>query len=150
MCLSDTAQVRVPTSQSAKIILEEAGLGEKKITVPGDCSSEHFRELLLETYPKLAVGGGFELLRCLANSRDLEVIPMRIATNPHLLKRRVGNGRIYIRPIQRDLDLTSCETASDDELFMASNSVTILQYCLIPLYTCRLRRNVWIVIGWSL
>ena len=26
-----------------------------------------------------------------------------MASNPRLLKQRVGNGRVYIRPIQRDL-----------------------------------------------
>jgi hypothetical protein len=89
------------------MILEEAGLGEKKITIPGDCGSELFRKAMVEAFPKLGGAGGFELLRCLANSRDLEVIPTRVAMNPHLLKRRVGNGRIYIRPIQRNLDLSA-------------------------------------------
>lgn len=47
--------------------LLEAGLGEKKISIGNiDCNAEEFREKLLEEFPKLKEGGGFELLRCSA------------------------------------------------------------------------------------
>lgn len=59
VCLSSTAADRVPTSQSGKLVLEEAGLGERTVTVPDiDCSPECFRRLLLEVFPKLQGGGG--------------------------------------------------------------------------------------------
>ena len=46
MCLSSTSADRVPTSQSGKMILEEAGLGEKTVTVPDvDCSPQAFHQL---------------------------------------------------------------------------------------------------------
>ena len=80
MCLSSTSADRVPTSQSGKIILEEAGLGEKTVTVPDvDCSPQAFHQLLLAAYPKLESGGGFELLRCKPQSRDLVLIGSRIS-----------------------------------------------------------------------
>lgn len=109
-CLSSTSADRVPTSQSGKLVLEEAGLGEKAVTVPDlDCSAEEFCEVLMGAYPKLRSGGGFELLRCKSKSRDLVLIGHRISNVPRLLKRSVGNGRIYVRPVQRDLSLDACE-----------------------------------------
>ena len=106
VCLSDTEAERVPTSHAEKLILEEAGLWERVVSVQDlDCSTEACRSVILSAYPKLQDGGGFELLRCLPNSRELVVIGPKIANNPRLLKRRVGNGRVYIRPIQRSLSL---------------------------------------------
>ena len=71
-CLESTVADRVPTSQSAKMVLEEAGLGEKVVTIPDiDCTPDTFHKLLLTAYPKLREGGGFELMRCLPQSRDM-------------------------------------------------------------------------------
>lgn len=53
--------------------------------------------------------GGFELLRCVPNTRDLEIFPERVTKDPRLLKCQVGNGKIYIRPIQRNLALDAEE-----------------------------------------
>ena len=72
----------------------------------------------MTAYPKLKEGGGFEILRCRPNTRELELISPRIASNPQLLKRKVGNGRVYIRPIQRDLSLSEDE---DDNFEMVKN-----------------------------
>lgn len=106
VCLADTDTERVPTSRSEKMILEEAGLWEKEITIPDlDCDSETFRRIVLSAFPKLQDGGGFELLRCLSNSRELVLMGPKISNSPRLLRRRVGNGKVYLRPIQRNLSL---------------------------------------------
>lgn len=55
-CLSDTGQDRIPTTASAKLMLEEAGLEEKKVTVPVDADPAAFHALLLSSYPKLKSG----------------------------------------------------------------------------------------------
>jgi hypothetical protein len=103
----------VPTTKSEKLLLEEAGLGEKVVTIPDvDCTPEAFHQLLRGTFPKLQSGGGHELLRCKPQSRDLVLVGPKAANNARLLKRQVGNGKVYIRPIQRDLGLEaedSCE-----------------------------------------
>ena len=112
-CLSSASAQRVPCTQAEKMVLEEAGLGEKLITIPNiDCTAENFNKLLVDAFPKLKESGGFELLRCKTQSRDLILISPRIASNARLLKRRIGNGRVYIRPIQRSLGLEAVE--SDD------------------------------------
>ena len=116
MCLNDTGADRVPTTRSEKCMLEEAGLGEKILTIPLDSSAQTFSKVLSEAYPKLKDGGGYELLRCECHSRDLVVIPQKIAASPRLLKQRVANGKVYVRPIQRDLSLEpEIETEEDAE-----------------------------------
>ena len=132
VCLSSTSAERVPTSQLERLVLEEAGLGEKTVTVPDiTCSPEEFHLLLLTTYPKLDSGGGFELLRCKPQSRDLLLIGPRISNSPRLLKRQVGNGKVYMRPIQRDLSLE--EVTSDEVEGVGSPPSNDCMYSMILL-----------------
>ena len=91
VCLSSTTAERVPTTQTDKLALEEAGLGEKGVTIPDiDCSPESFNKLLLATYPKLESGGGFEFLRCKSQTRDLLLIGPRVSSNPRLPQAQSG------------------------------------------------------------
>ena len=120
VCLSNTNADRVPTSKLGKLALEEAALGEKYVTIPNiNCNPEDFRFLVLATCPKLQNGGGFELLRCKLQSRELLLIEHRISGSPKLLKQHVGNGKVYIRPIQRDLSLEV--VASEDVQGVSTN-----------------------------
>ena len=59
-------------------------------------------------------------MRCIANSKCLEVIPTNVAQRPSLLKSVIGNAKVYIRPIQADLDLTSVsrELTSSPEVYI--------------------------------
>ena len=145
VCLSSTNADRVPTSKLGKLALEEAGIGEKTVTVPNiKCNPEDFRLLVLATYPKLQSGGGFELLRCKPQSRDLLLIGHRISSSPKMLKRQVGNGKVYIRPIQRDLTL---EVVASEDVEGVGTSFVSITYCLfvITVPLCRWRRDAWIV-----
>lgn len=117
----------MPTSTSEKLMLEEAGLWEKTVCVPDlDCGRDEFRSIILATYPKLHEGGGFELLRCPQNSRELVLIGPKIAGSPRLLKRRVANGRVYIRPIQRSLSL---EEEKGPEVDVSHACFACLHFC---------------------
>ena len=91
---------------SAKEVLVQAGLGEKKVEVSESSSTKAFHDELIRSFPKLQSAGGVELMRCLPNSRSLEPISYSIAKSPKLLRQVIGNSRIYIRPIQRDLDVS--------------------------------------------
>ena len=114
ICLASKDRRRVPGSIGEKEELIEAGLGEKSVFIPDvECSAQEFKETLITEFPKLADAGGFELMRCIPNSRQLEPISTTVSQQPKSLKAIVGNGRIYIRPIQRDLDLTPCEDADE-------------------------------------
>lgn len=99
VCLASIHVCQVPCRQADKLQLEEAGLGEKALAIDLNCSPEAFRRHLLDAFPKLQDGGGFELLRCKAKSKELILIPTRVSSCPKSLKRRVGNGKVYIRPI---------------------------------------------------
>lgn len=83
---------------------------KKKIVIPDvDCSTDEFHVVILHAFPKLETGGGFELLRCLPSTRDLEVIPSPLCHSPRLLRTRISTARIYIRPIQNDLEMEENE-----------------------------------------
>ena len=106
VCLASPTDTRVPTTISAKEVLIEAGLGEKKIAIPDiEMSHDEFWSLIAGYFPKLEGCGGFELLRCVANSRCLEPISPKIARSPKLLRAVAGTSKIYIRPVQQDLDI---------------------------------------------
>ncbi len=115
VCLSGNNVSKAPTTNTSKMLLLSAGLGEKKIVIKDiDCTPNQFQEELTKHFPKLRDGGGFEFLRCIPNSRNLEVVP---SLSPRLLKREIGNGRVYIRPVQKPLSLeaSGVELSSDEE-----------------------------------
>lgn len=120
ICLSNTYSNKVP-SKGFKLALEEADLGEKNITIPINCSPQELKNILLAAYPKLEGGGGFELLRSKPQSRDLMLIGPRVASTPRLLKHRVGNAHVYVRPIQRDLNME--EATQSEEVSKCVSSI---------------------------
>ena len=74
-CPSDRDAQQVPSSVAAREVLVEAGLGPRQISIPDvECSPEVFRQVIIDSFPKLASAGGFELMRCVANSKVLEAI----------------------------------------------------------------------------
>lgn len=108
VCLSKCNQVTIPTTESAKDALLEAGLGEKKITIPDvNASAEEFQVVLFEAFLKLKDVGGYFFAKCRSNSRCLEPLPSVCLTSPRILQDRVGNARTYILPMQRDLDTSA-------------------------------------------
>ena len=110
MCLAYRDQVKIPTTDAEKDELFEAGLGEKEVAFDSvDVGPEEFREVLYQAFPQLRRGGGYQLFKCVANSRTLEPLSRMVYSSPQSLRTRVGNAKTYIRPIQRDLDLTPIE-----------------------------------------
>lgn len=110
VCLADTEAQHMPMTVAHKEVLVEAGLGEKKVDIPDiECSPQDFQQLIINTFPKLRNAGGFELLRCIANSKVLEPLSSAVSMSPKLLRSVVGKSRIFIRPIQRNLELEATE-----------------------------------------
>ena len=113
-CLAYKDQARIPTTDFDKEELYLAELGEKEIEFPTlDASAEEFKEILLTSFPRLRQGGGYQLLKCMPNSRKLECLSSGVYSSPAALKQRVGSSRTYLRPIQRDLDIEPAEDSSD-------------------------------------
>lgn len=111
-CLSDTDANKVPTKGFQKVLLNEAGLGIKDISFPIDATYSQFREIILNAYPQLQDCGGFEFLRCPANTKSLEMIPTSCYLPKHL-KAFIGNGKVFIRPLQKSIDIG---VKNDDEV----------------------------------
>ena len=126
-CLSDKDAVNVPCGAALRESLIEAGLGPKTIFIDDtSCSLEEFKATIVASYPKLDGCGGFELLRCIPNSKSLTVISPAIAHSPKHLRNMIGGGKVYIRPIQKDLSLDvdkDCDLPSDPVCIMFSSLV---------------------------
>ncbi|CAC5359836.1 unnamed protein product [Mytilus coruscus] len=126
VCLSNKNADKVP-SPTEKDNLFKAGLGSKKIKFHADdmerdlldkINSDIVEGLDNETvgFPQLKGCGGIELLKCNQNSRDLQVIDCTWSVKK--LKDYLGNqAKLYVRPIQKDLDMEpvqrSCNSRSE-------------------------------------
>ena len=114
VCLATKAACRVPTS-AEKALLSSFGLGEKVIKFPSfqTVMLDEFQDILKREYPQLEFSGGFDLLRCKPNSRELEEIPFMVTYPLPRIHQHVSSGRIYIRPLQNDIKL---DDDDDDEI----------------------------------
>ena len=64
VCLAYVGQDKMPMSDYDKEELYQAGLGEKEIIFKSlDLSQQQFRDVLMNEYPRLRDGGGFQLLK---------------------------------------------------------------------------------------
>ena len=108
ICLAYHDQTRIPTTDVEKDDLLRAGLGEKENQFYNfEIDFEEFRDLLYVHFPSLKDGGGFHFFKCAPNSCRLESLSSTTLCSPAMLKSRVGNASTYIRPQQRDLDMSA-------------------------------------------
>jgi len=73
-------------------------------------NAEDFKDYILTTYPKRGNCGGFEILKTsgMTRSRNLVVLPSpNTGYTIKTLKENMGHAVIYIRPMQKDLELSS-------------------------------------------
>ena len=114
LCVPSCSTNTAPRKGSERQLLISAGLWEKLVTFPNmDCPPEEYRDHLLETFPKLKDAGGFELMRCIPNSNQLECLPPLALHSPRNTQECVGKSKVYIRPIQKDLSLSPLEQDLD-------------------------------------
>ena len=92
-----------------RVTLKLAGLGEKRFALDRNATAQDVYDSLEFQYPKLMNGGGFELLRaCEGGSKELEVLPIPVGGyTTEYLKAVINNAKLYIRPLQTDLSLSS-------------------------------------------
>ena len=112
VCLWNKNEERMPTPKEYRE-LKAADLGEKRLTFFADSTSVDFDNKLKEAYPKLETAGGYTLL-CGSQNRQLEVInpPYNI---PRLKEHFAGQGKLFIRPLQKDLDVSPTGNSGEDE-----------------------------------
>ena len=111
-CLADTTATKTP-SATEKQILFKAGLGLKKIKLDLEDDEQMVTEKIMSEmqdstgnamgFPQLKTCGGFEMMRCASNCRDLTII--NCSWNAKDLRSSLGGGqgKVYLRPIQRSL-----------------------------------------------
>lgn len=115
VCVADRFQRRIPTS-TEKQLLHQAGLGLKKIKLEATddettvlrkiTSNEQNEEGQIVGFPQLKDCGGFEMLHCVSNCKDLTPITCSWAVKD--LKANLGaQTKLYLRPIQKSLSTTS-------------------------------------------
>ena len=107
VCLAQPEQDQTPDHME-KARLKMAGLGQKSCSIPLSSDADELNDSLIKYFPKLYDGGGFELLqqRC-NNTRQLDVVPVpQCGYNVEFLQSVVANAKLYIRPMQKELDLS--------------------------------------------
>lgn len=119
VCVPDKDATKPPTTQQKEVNFK-AGLGEKRICfslddnesavmdkissdiVPATCTSDNANGKKSLGFPQLKTSGGFELLKCRQNCRELCIIDCQ--WNAGTLKSYLGaQAKIYVRPIQKCL-----------------------------------------------
>ena len=104
VCLSSKNAQSPPSSVRERPYLSNIGLGDSSITFP---AQEHVYSKILESFPALSKAGGFEI--CLFQRGGGEDAGFHVINPPLIgtrLKQLAGQAKIYIRPIQRDIDLS--------------------------------------------
>ncbi len=118
ICLAHCGEATPPTPME-KADLIRAGLGPRKLSLFEYGDSGQFHDDLMAAFPKLADGGGYELMRTKQNNnRELCVIPfLSGGYTAEYLKSIVGQAKVYIRPMQKDLSITP---VNDESVFSVS------------------------------
>lgn len=108
-----------------------AGLEERTICFSKGGNSEHVDQKILEAYPMLADAGDYELLRTGEHgNRQLIVfaIPLGGYTVSYL-KATIASAKGYLRPLQRDITITSSMVISQGQ-----SQVGLLHNCTVDNY----------------
>ena len=107
LCLSYCRQ-EVVSSKEMKWKLQVAGLGKKKVCIYSKANATEVKTKLEEVYPKLASGGGFEILRRMSNELVL-IEPPPSGYSVGFLRDIAGLGQAiaFVRPLQRNLDMST-------------------------------------------
>nr|XP_046267505.1 uncharacterized protein LOC124071110 [Scatophagus argus] len=112
-CVADHRADSV-SSVGMKADLLAAGLGEQRVTFSGSPSDPMvITNKLLEVYPKLQEGGGFELLKIAGSTRSRSLALLPCPTTGYTIaflkdpSTMIGQATLYIRPLQQDLPIHS-------------------------------------------
>ena len=76
-------------------------------------------------FPPLLNSGGYELLHCIPNTKDLAVIPVTTSNPITNLQLNTGKGTIYIRPIQENLHTSEDYEDIEEEVSKLQSQVYI-------------------------
>ena len=128
-CLASRVQESCPSPIDRAHLLQ-AGLGDKRISIIESADAEDLHFHLLEAFSKLRPGGGYELMRTSDGSnRFLDVIPCPPSGYTiTYLKNVAGQAKVYIRPLQKDLDLSPIDKVDEVSMKLLLILLTVLNY----------------------
>ena len=128
ICLSSCNHLSIPTTEE-RMELAGMGLGLKELQFDVDGGPVEIHKLILAEYPQLEAAGGYSLLRLSENSRELVEIetPGRGLTVPYL-KDIVRQAKLYIRPLQCDLQITDVKPTIV-QVATSVNHVLLISLC---------------------
>lgn len=108
ICLAKTGTAKPPSSLETGELLR-AGLGKKHLSFFESGTSGEVHEEILQAFPQLSEGGGYELLRVGdtgGQRSQLRVIPPPSqGYTVGYLKEVLRQAKVYVRPLQKDLSL---------------------------------------------
>ena len=113
VCMASTADGRMPSPAYYRE-LKKASLGEKSITFHLEDTSVEFDFKLKMEFPKLEMAGGYVLMCSHNTCRTLDEIKPPYTVQR--LKRETGQCKIFVRPLQSDLDLTPDACEEEDKV----------------------------------
>ena len=112
MCVLSEMNTEVTPNKEELEKLRQAGLGRRKIVFPNkNAGFKAFSEVLMEKYPKLRDGGGFQLLRALGGGGGVRYLELIIPGQdgysiPYLRETQcLGQAILYVRPLQANLSM---------------------------------------------
>lgn len=111
-CLDKIDTVTVPTSKIKKEAMHLLGLGEKILTLSQNATSQQLHEKIMKEFPGLESCGGYTLLKCCGSSKTLQpILPVPPGGHtPVSLATSLAQSRIYIRPLQSNVQLKTANT----------------------------------------
>ena len=147
VCLADINAKKIPSVEE-RLFLWRQGWGAKKIQFDLDDEESDVMKILESDDLKnetIDFRGGFELMNCKQNCRELSLITCYCQWNVRSLKSSIGNQtKIYIRTIQTSLDTT---TKDQGEVLVLSDAKVSCKtcHCLFSVRELRNHVNICVV-----
>ena len=105
VCLANKEWTEIPTAREKRNLIQ-CGLGEKQFRLPMKFGFAEMHAVIMESFPSLSSAGGIELMYSEEGDKSLQVIPSGPdGLTVDYVTRFVGQGRVFIRPIQCSLEL---------------------------------------------
>ncbi|KXJ11675.1 hypothetical protein AC249_AIPGENE7130 [Exaiptasia diaphana] len=137
VCLADKTSSRIPTAR-LYITLKNASLGEKKLTFLVNDLPTSVDAKLKSAFPKLDDAGGYLLARATL-TRDLEKVNPPYSV-PRMKEAMPGHGKIFIIPLQKDLDIAPDDIR--DDIDMETDALEECQLCRHLFYLHELNAHI--------
>ena len=144
-CLGNPHDDRPPSSLAARTALSSAGLGPASLNLVMDGSSIH--QELLNMFPPLSSGGGYELLLYQRGGRDQGFHKIPAPYTASKIKALANQTTVYIRPLQVDITGETSMTVIQEEVKLLSSITSCVCHVCISIsgICCRniLKQRNW-------